>query len=113
MASAGAQLRRRNADVRLSVALSFNVPAMHARVLRRLLIVLLALTGIALLWNEFGMTTTMVMDARTKFQAEAVDDRANTGGRSVASLSRLGDTLGMDCDLRPGYEWAFCELQIE
>jgi diguanylate cyclase (GGDEF)-like protein len=86
---------------------------MHARVLRRLLIVLLALTGIALLWNQFGMTTTMVMDAHTKFQADAMDDRANPGGRSVATLSRLGDTLGMDCDLRAGYEWAFCELQIE
>jgi len=86
---------------------------MHARVLRRLLIVLLALTGMALLWNQFGMTTTMVIDARTRFQADAVDDRANPGGRSVATFSRLGDTLGMDCDLRPGYEWAFCELQIE
>jgi diguanylate cyclase (GGDEF)-like protein len=86
---------------------------MHARVLRRLLIVLFALTGIALLWNQFGMTTTMVMDAHTKFQADAMDDRANPGGRSVATLSRLGDTLGMDCDLRAGYEWAFCELQIE
>jgi diguanylate cyclase (GGDEF)-like protein len=59
------------------------------------------------------MTTTMVMDAHTKFQADAMDDRANPGGRSVATLSRLGDTLGMDCDLRAGYEWAFCELQIE
>ena len=58
---------------------------MHARVLRRLLIVLLALTGIALLWNQFGMTTTMVIDPHSKFQVVAVDDRANPGGRSVAT----------------------------
>jgi diguanylate cyclase (GGDEF)-like protein len=86
---------------------------MHARVLRRLLIVLLALTGVALLWNQFGMTTTMVIDAHSKFLASAVDDRANPGGRSVATLGKSGDTLGMDCDLRAGYEWAFCELQIQ
>ena len=86
---------------------------MHARVLRRLLIVLLTLTGIALVWNQFGMTTTLVIDAHSKFPAAAVDDRANPGGRSVATLSKSGDTLGMDCDLRAGYEWAFCELQIQ
>ena len=86
---------------------------MHARALRRLLIVLLALTGIALLWNQFGMATTMVIDARSRFQVGAVDDRANPGGRSVATLSKAGESLDMDCDLRAGYEWAFCELQIQ
>jgi diguanylate cyclase (GGDEF)-like protein len=86
---------------------------MHARVLRRLLIVLLALTGIALLWNQFGMTTTMVIDARSGLRAQALDDRANPGGRSVATLGASADALGMDCDLRAGYEWAFCELQVD
>ena len=86
---------------------------MHARVLRRLLIVLLALTGIALLWNQFGMTTTMVIDARSAYPAEALDDRTNPGGKSVATLSHAGGALGMDCDLRAGYEWAFCELRLE
>ncbi|MFL6695596.1 MAG: GGDEF domain-containing protein [Vitreoscilla sp.] len=86
---------------------------MHARVLRRLLIVLLALTGVALLWNQFGMTTTMVIDARSGYAVDALDDRANAGGRSVATLHQTGDAVGMDCDLRAGYEWAFCELQIE
>ena len=85
---------------------------MHARVLRRLLIVLLALTGVALLWNQFGMTTTMVIDAHSRFKVEAVDDRANPGGRSVATLANSGDALGLDCDLRAGYQWAFCELQV-
>ena len=86
---------------------------MHARVLRRLLIILLALTGIALLWNQFGMTSTMVIDARSPYAAEALDDRANQGGRSVATVTRAGGALGMDCDLRAGYEWAFCELRLE
>ena len=86
---------------------------MHARVLRRLLILLLALTGVALLWNQFGMTSTMVIDARSPYTAQAVDDRKNAGGKSVASVSHAGGVLGMDCDLRAGYEWAFCELELE
>ena len=86
---------------------------MHARVLRRLLICLLALTGIALLWNQFGMTSTLVIDARSPYRVLALDDRANPGGRSVARVTREGDGIGMDCDLRAGYEWAFCELEIE
>jgi diguanylate cyclase (GGDEF)-like protein len=86
---------------------------MHARVLRRLLILLLALTGAALLWNQFGMTSTMVIDARSPYLARALDDRANKGGQSVASLVRDGDAVGIDCDLRAGYEWAFCEMRLE
>ena len=86
---------------------------MHARVLRRLLIVLLALTGIALAWNQFGMTSTLVIDARSPYAVAALDDRANPGGRSVATTSHEGGAVGMDCDLRAGYEWAFCELRIK
>ena len=86
---------------------------MHARVLRRLLIVLLALTGVALLWNQFGMTSTMVVDGSSPYGASAFDDRPNSGGNSVATLSRAGGGVGVDCDLRGGYEWAFCELRIE
>ncbi len=86
---------------------------MHARVLRRLLILLLALTGIALLWNQFGMTSTMVIDARSPYNLRTTDDRANAGGRSVATVVRDGNQFGYDCDLRAGYEWAFCELRIE
>ncbi len=86
---------------------------MHARVLRRLLIFLLALTGVALLWNEFGMNSTLVIDAHSPYAVAALDDRANDGGRSVATVSRERGALGMDCELRPGYEWAFCELRLE
>jgi diguanylate cyclase (GGDEF)-like protein len=86
---------------------------MHARVLRRLLIVLLALTGVALLWNQFGMTSTMVMDAHSPYTVQALDDRNNAGGGSVASVSRVGGMLGLDCDLRAGDEWALCELRLE
>ena len=86
---------------------------MHARVLRRLLIILLALTVVALLWNEFGMNSSMVIDAHSPYAARALDDRADEGGMSVATVTHDHGALGMDCDLRPGYEWAFCELRLE
>ena len=86
---------------------------MHARVLRRLLIILLALTGIALLWNEFGMNSSMVIDAHSPYAAKALDDRADEGGMSVATVTHDHGALGMDCDLRSGYERAFCELRVE
>ena len=86
---------------------------MHAHVLRRLLILLLALTGVALLWNEFGMNSVMVIDGHSPYAARALDDRVNPGGKSVARVTHDHGTLGMDCDLRAGYEWAFCELALD
>ena len=59
---------------------------MHARVLRRLLIILLALTGVALLWNQFGMTSTMVIDAHSSYHSVALDDRDNAGGNHGIEL---------------------------
>ena len=86
---------------------------MHARVIRRLLIVLLALTGIALLWNQFGMTSTLVVDAHSPYGVVALDDRAHPGVDSVAGVNRADGGLGMDCDLRAGDERASCELRVE
>ena len=86
---------------------------MHARVLRRLLIVLLALTGVALVWNQFGMTSTMVIDAHSPYAVVALDDRDNAGGRSSARVDHAGGALGLDCELRAGYEWPFCELEVQ
>ncbi len=83
---------------------------MHARVLRRLLILLLVLTVAALSWNEFGMNTRLVI---SRGAATTVDDRHDPAGRSVATLSDDGGLAGMACALRPGYEWPFCELRLE
>ena len=89
---------------------------MHALVLRRLLILLLALTGVALLWNQFGMTSTMVIDARTPYPVFVHGDGdapGKPGGKSTARLNRANGGLGLECDLRAGYEWPFCELRLE
>ena len=89
---------------------------MHALALRRLLILLLALTGVALLWNQFGMTSTMVIDARTPYPVFVHGDGdapSKPGGKSTARLNRSNGALGLECDLRTGYEWPFCELRLE
>ena len=85
---------------------------MHARVLRRLLIALVAVTVVALLWNRFGMESTLVIDPRTSFAIEAVDDRISDGGNSVATIVRDGQHLGLDCQIAKGYQWPSCELVV-
>src|SRR3954466_16054500 len=86
---------------------------MHVHVLRRLLIVLLAITLVALLWNQFGMNTSMVIDAGSSYPAYAVDDRASAHGRSVGTVVRDDGAIGLDCQIAAGYEWPFCELRLE
>jgi diguanylate cyclase (GGDEF)-like protein len=85
---------------------------MHASVLRRLLIALVALTVVALLWNRFGMESTLVIDPKTNFAIEALDDRASDGGNSVATIVRDGRQLGLDCMIAKGYQWPSCELLV-
>src|SRR3954462_7988950 len=85
---------------------------MHARVLRRLLIALVVVTVVALLWNRFGMESTLVVDAKTHFTVEAVDDRGSDGGNSVATIVRDGRQLGLDCMIAKGYQWPSCELMV-
>ena len=85
---------------------------MHARVLRRLLIVLVAVTIVALLWNRYGMESTLVIDPKTSYAIEAVDDRISDGGNSVATIVRDGQHLGLDCQIAKGYQWPSCELVV-
>ena len=87
---------------------------MHARVLRRLLIVLLAVTVVALLWNAFGMNTSLVVDARSPYLLGGTDDRSpgNVGGNSVATVTRDRGALELNCQIAVGYEWPFCEMRV-
>jgi len=81
------------------------------RRLNRLLIGLVALTLLALAWNQWGMVSVLAIDASSPFQMDAVDDRSS-GGASVARLQRKGRALVLDCDLRAGYAWPYCEISI-
>ncbi len=85
---------------------------MHARVLRRLLIVLMAATVVALLWNEFGMDTSLVVDARSPYLLGAVDDRSSDGGNSAATVTRDRGALELACNIAAGAASPFCEMRI-
>ena len=85
---------------------------MNPRVLHRFLVALLAVTVLALLWNEFGMNTVMTIDGSTPFAVAAIDDRMPDGGHSVATVTRDKGRLDLDCRIGFGYEWPFCEMQV-
>jgi len=86
---------------------------MNPRVLRHLLIALLAVTVLALLWNEFGMNTALTIDASTPYAVAALDDRMPDSGHSVGTVTREHRRLNLDCEIAYGYEWPFCEVMIE
>ncbi|KQV86174.1 hypothetical protein ASC91_23720 [Pelomonas sp. Root1237] len=83
-------------------------------VLRWLLALLVVTTLLGLYANEYWMTRHLVLDGRGAGQhLEIVDDRSS-GGKSEARLDApAGGPVGMRCDIRPGYEWPYCELQFE
>ncbi len=83
-------------------------------VLRWLLALLVVTTLLGLYANENWMTRHLVLDGRgAGQQLEVVDDRSS-GGKSEATLQApAGGPLAMGCDVRPGYEWPYCELQVE
>ncbi|MCV2361523.1 GGDEF domain-containing protein [Paucibacter sp. TC2R-5] len=82
-------------------------------ILRRLLLGLLLSTLLALYANENWMTRTVVIDASSHklSQIAAVNDQEE-GGHSVARVEQQGSGWVLHCDIKTGYEWPFCDLQI-
>jgi diguanylate cyclase (GGDEF)-like protein len=72
---------------------------------------LVALTLLVLAWNEFGMVSVLTIDAAAPYQASALDDRSS-GGTSVGTLRREGRAWVLDCDIRAGYAWPYCEISF-
>ena len=85
---------------------------MNTTTLHRLLMVLIATTVGLLLWNHYGMTTTLAIDSSSGHVVHALDDRSN-GGRTTSSLKRENGRWVLDCEVRTGYQWPYCELSIE
>src|SRR5262249_5680123 len=61
----------------------------------------------------FGMNSVLVIDAGSPYQTFAIDDRSSPGGNSVATVSREKRRLGLDCQILDGYQWPYCELQVQ
>ncbi|RZI98682.1 MAG: hypothetical protein EOP39_26805, partial [Rubrivivax sp.] len=83
-------------------------------VLRWLLALLVVTTLLGLYANEHWMTRHLKLDGRgTGQHLEIVDDRGS-GGKSVATVDApAGGPLTMRCEILHGFEWPFCEMQIE
>lgn len=83
-------------------------------VLRWLLALLVAATLLGLFANEHWMTRRLVLDGRGPDQRLEVVDDSGSGGASRAQLTTAPDgTHTLHCQIKPGFEWPFCDLQIE
>ena len=83
-------------------------------VLRWLLALLVAATLLGLFANEHWMTRRLVLDGRGPDQRLEVVDDSGSGGASHAELTTSPDgTHTLRCQIKPGFEWPFCDLQIE
>ena len=85
---------------------------MNTKYLHRWLAALVVATLAALAWNHFGMESVLRLDASASFPLHVIDDRSN-GGKSVSTLRRDGGALVLECDIRPGYQWPYCEISVE
>lgn len=82
-------------------------------VLRWLLALLVVVTLLGLWANEHGMTRRVLLDGRGPGQHLEVVDDSGSGGASRAQLSETaGGARLLRCDIQPGFDWPFCELQI-
>ncbi|MGL4996318.1 MAG: GGDEF domain-containing protein [Deefgea sp.] len=84
-----------------------------SKILRCALATLIVLSVVLLLWQRFGMVRDLRIDANSPYQFIAVDDRTQ-GGKSVAHLSKVNDTMVMNCTIRKSdYQWPYCQIRIQ
>ena len=75
-------------------------------------LILFVFTAIGLAWNEFGMNRRLVLDANSNVPVRAIDD-SSSGGKTTSSVQRIGNKLVMNCEIRAGYAWPYCNLVFE
>jgi len=84
-------------------------------VLRWLLALLVCTTLVGLYANEHWMTRELRLDGQAPSQRVIATDDRGSGGASRAELvgSPGAGPLGVHCEIRAGFQWPYCELQIE
>ena len=84
-------------------------------VLRWLLALLVVTTLLGLYANEHWMTRRLALDGHAPSQRLQVIDDSSSGGASHAELvgEAKGGPLAMRCEIKPGFQWPYCEMQIE
>jgi diguanylate cyclase (GGDEF)-like protein len=84
-------------------------------VLRWLLALLVVVTLLGLYANEHWMTRRLALDGQAPTQRLQLTDDSSSGGASRAELANAaaGGPVAMRCEIKHGFEWPYCELQIE
>lgn len=83
----------------------------YFRVTNLLFWILLAISVLAILLFEFGPERRLDILASAEITAGAQDDRMH-GGQSITTLVPEHRYPTIDCQLRKGYEYPFCELTL-
>lgn len=75
--------------------------------------ILLLVTTVAVLLQAIGLEKTMVIDASTELQYNALDDRP-LGGASVSSIDIVDNKIILNCEIIPSdYQWPFCNVSFK
>jgi diguanylate cyclase (GGDEF)-like protein len=78
----------------------------------RLLGFLILTTLLALAFQAYGPERVLLLDGDDDYVIEVIDDR-NNGGASVATLTRDGEKLFLDCNIvQSEYPWPYCEISF-
>ena len=84
----------------------------HDILTARLLGLLIIVTLIALAFQHYGPQRTLIVGGDATSYIEPIDDREN-GGKSVATLTRDGDTFVLNCEIiASDYAWPYCEISF-
>ncbi|WP_051279784.1 GGDEF domain-containing protein [Chitinilyticum aquatile] len=75
------------------------------------IIVLLLVTLISLPVYEVLMIKTLVINQEQGYSSKAIDDRIQ-GGNTSSSIRVTPEGSVLDCELRPKFEWPYCETGI-
>ncbi len=75
-------------------------------------LVLVAVTAIGLVWNQFGMNRHFVLDGNSDVTVRAIDD-SSSGGKTISSIHREGSRLVMNCEVRARSAGPYCSLIFE
>lgn len=84
---------------------------MDNKTLRVGLLALILISLAALLLHETVDDQVLRIDGQSGHAIEILNDQTN-GGSSVSRLKREGSRLVLECDIKPGYEWPYCEMAI-
>ncbi len=84
---------------------------MNNRTLKRLLAGLIAATVLVLAWNRCAMDSVLEISGDSPYPVKSIDDH-ESGGHSDARVAREHGKLVLDCSIKTGYEYPYCEASI-